>query len=96
MAGEIGGRVKSPLKKQTSKQQKDLGKGLPWGAVVKTLPSSSGGTGSIPSREAKITRALRPKKQNIRQKQCCKKFNKKCKNGPYKKPYKNVVCALTV
>ena len=36
MAGEVWGRArKSPLKKQTSKQ-KDLGKGLSWGAVVKT------------------------------------------------------------
>ena len=57
MAGEIGGRVKSPLKKQTSKQQKDLGKGLPWGAVVKTPWFQCRGTSSIPGQGSRIPHA---------------------------------------
>ena len=47
--------------------------------MVKTLLSSAGGAGSIPGRGAKIPHALRPKNQNIKQKQCCNKFNKDLK-----------------
>ena len=49
---------------------------FPGGPVVRTLPSSAGGAGSIPGRGAKIPHALRPKDQNIEQKRCCNKFNK--------------------
>ena len=50
---------------------------LPGGPVLKTSPSSAGGTGSIPGWGAKIPHALRPKiNQNIKQKQYCNKFNK--------------------
>ena len=41
-----------------------------------TLPSSAGGAGSTPDREAGIPHALRPRNQNKKQKQCCHKFNK--------------------
>ena len=48
---------------------------FPGGPVVKTSPSNAGGAGSIPGRGAKIPHALRPKNQNIEQKQYCNKFN---------------------
>ena len=49
--------------------QKVLTRDFPGGPVVKTLPSSTGGAGSIPGRGAKIPRASRPKKQkNIKKK----------------------------
>ena len=49
---------------------------FPGGPVVKTLPSSVGGAGLIPGQGAKIPHALQPKKQNIKQKQYCNRFNK--------------------
>jgi len=48
----------------------------PGGPVVKTSPSKAEGEGSIPGGVAKIPHASRPKKQNIKQKQYCNKFNK--------------------
>ena len=47
--------------------------------MVKTLPSSAGGAGSIPGRGAKIPHGSRPNNQNIKQKQYCNKFNKDLK-----------------
>ena len=44
--------------------------------VVKTSPSYTVGVGSIPGQEAKIPHTSWPKNQNIKQKQCCNKFNK--------------------
>ena len=61
------------------------------GPVDKTLSSNSRNTGLIPGQGAKTPPALQPKKkkQNIKQKQYCNKFNKKdFKNGPYKKVFK--------
>ena len=58
---------------------------FPGGRVVKTSPSNAGGVGSIPDRGAKIPHASWPKKQNIKQKQYCNKFNKDFKNGPHPK-----------
>ena len=58
---------------------------FPGGPVVKTLLSSAGGVGSIPSQGAKIPHASQPKHQNIKQKQYCNKFNKDSKNGPHQK-----------
>ena len=58
---------------------------FPGGPVVKTLPSDAGGAGSIPGRGARIPRASRPENQNMKQKQCCNKFNEDFKNGPHKK-----------
>ena len=53
--------------------------------MVKILPSNAAGMGSIPDRKAKIPCASWPKKakQDIKQKQYCKKFNKDLKNGPH-------------
>ena len=62
--------LKEPVKKK--KKSRDL----PGSPVVKTLPSKEGGTGYIPGRGVKIPHALRPKTQNIKQKQYCNKFNK--------------------
>ena len=55
--------------------------------VVKTVHFSAGGVGSIPGpgRGARIPRALRPKDQNIKQKQYCDKFSEDFKNGPHQK-----------
>ena len=61
-----------------------MNRDFPGGPVVKTSPSNAGGAGSIPGRGAKIPHALQPRKQNIKQKQYCNKFNKDL-NGPYKK-----------
>ena len=58
---------------------------LPGDTVVETLPSNAAGGQSIPGQEVKMLHALRPKKQNIKQKQYCNKFNKDFKNGPHPK-----------
>ena len=58
--------------------------------VVKTLPSSARGWGSIPAREAKVPHAEKLKHKKT-QKQYCNRFNKDFKNGPSKKKdYKNI------
>ena len=49
---------------------------FPGGPVGKTSPSNAGGVGSIPCWGTKMPCDLWPKKQNIRQKQYCNKFNK--------------------
>ena len=56
---------------------------FPGGPVVETLPSNAGGVGLIPGYVAKISSALQPKNQSIKQEQHCNKFNKDFKNGPY-------------
>ena len=61
---------------------------FPGSPVVKTLPSNGGGAGSNPGQGAKIPHAWRPKKQNIKQKQYCNKFNNDFKNGPHQKKKK--------
>ena len=58
---------------------------FPGGPVVKTSPSNAGGAGSIPGWGAKIPHALRPKKQNTKQKQYCNKVNKDFKYSPHQK-----------
>ena len=58
---------------------------FPGSPVVKTLPFNAGGAGSVLGQGAKIPHALQPKKQNIKQKQYCNKFNKVFKNGPHQK-----------
>ena len=60
-----------PQKKKKNLAPEDF----PDGPVVKTLPSKEEGAGLIPSQGAQIPHALRLKKQNIKQKQCCDKFN---------------------
>ena len=44
--------------------------------VVKTSPSSTGSVNFVPNQGAEIPLALQPKKQNIKWKQYCNKFNK--------------------
>ena len=51
--------------------------------MLKPLPFNAGVAGSIPGWEAKIPHALRPKNQNIKEKQYCSKFNKDFKNSPH-------------
>ena len=58
-------------------------KGFPDRPVVKTLPSDTGGVGSVRGWEAKILHAFWPKNQNIKQKQDCSKFYKDFKSGPH-------------
>ena len=63
-------------------------RGFPGGPEVKTLSSNAGGEGLIPGWRAKLSHALGPKNQNVRQKQYCKKFNKDFKNAHIKKKKK--------
>ena len=49
---------------------------LPGGTVIKTLSSNARDVGLIPGWGARIPHASQPKKQNIKQKQNCNKFNK--------------------
>ena len=56
---------------------------FPVDPVVKTLPSNAGVAGLIPGQGAKILFSLRPKNQNIKQKQYCNIFNKDIKEGPH-------------
>ena len=58
---------------------------FPGSPVVKTLPSNARGVGSIPRKGAKIPHASRSQHSNIKQKQCCNKFNKAFENGPHQK-----------
>ena len=53
--------------------------------MVKALPSSAEGAGSIPGQGAKIPHASGPKNQNIKWKQYCNKFNKDFLKGPHQK-----------
>ena len=58
--------------------------------MVKTSSSKAGGVGLIPGQGAKNPRASWPKKtnqrkENLKQKQYCNKFNKDFKNGPHQK-----------
>ena len=53
--------------------------------MVKTLPSDAGDSGLISGWRAKVSHALWPENQNIKQQQYCKKFNKDFKNGPHSK-----------
>ena len=52
---------------------------------VKTMSPKAEGVGLIPGWEARTPRASQPKNQNIKQKQCCSKFNEDFKNGPHPK-----------
>ena len=58
---------------------------FPGGPELKTLPSNTGGAGSILGQETKIPHTLWPKSQNIKQKQYYNKFNKDFKNDPHQK-----------
>ena len=56
--------------------------------LVETSSSNAGGLGSIPGQGVKIPHSSWPKKQNIKQKQYCNKFNKDFKNNPHQKKKK--------
>ena len=56
---------------------------FPGSPVVKTSPSNAEGVGLIPGQGAKIPHALWPENQNIKQKQCCNKFNQDFKNDTH-------------
>ena len=56
---------------------------FPGSPVVKTWPSNAGVVDLIPGQGAKILHAWRPKNQNVKWKQYCKKFNTYFKNGPH-------------
>ena len=56
--------------------------------MVKSSSSNAEGAGLIPGQGAKIPHALRPKDQNVKQKQYCNKFNKDFKNGPHQNSHK--------
>ena len=60
-------------------------RGFPGGPEGKTLSSNAGGEGLIPGWRAKLSHALEPKNQDIRQKEYCNKFNKDFKNVHIKK-----------
>jgi len=51
--------------------------------VVMTSPSNAGGTDLISGQGAKMSCALWPKCQNIKQIHSCNKFNKDFKNDPH-------------
>ena len=71
--------------KQKKYFRKPQDREFPGGTVVQNLPVNAGDTGSVLGQGAKIPHALQPKKQNIKQKQYCNKFNKVFKNGPHQK-----------
>ena len=50
--------------------------GLHWKPLVTTSSANAGGDGSTPSLGTKSLQTLRPKHQNIKQKQYCNKFKK--------------------
>ena len=58
--------------------------------MVKTLPSSVEGAGSIPGWGTKIPHVSQTKNQNRKQKQYCNKFNKDFKNDPHQKKKKKM------
>ena len=72
--------------------------GFPGGPMVKIMPSSAEGAGSIPGQGTKIAHASGPKKQNIQQKQYCNKFNKDFNNETKLKRQKEIDsgCVLEV
>ena len=51
--------------------------------------------GLIPGPGAMIPHASWPKKQNIKQKQHCNKFNKNFKNDPYQKKFYKIFFKIT-
>ena len=64
--------------------------------MLKTLPSKPRGVGLIPGWGTKIPHGSWPKKQNIKQKQYCNKFNKDFLNGPHKKIFFNLAFVQVV
>ena len=68
----------------TKKQSSSIYKQI----CIKNYPEAQnmpGGAGLIPGQGTKIPHASWSKNQNVKQKQCCNKFNEDLKNGPYHK-----------
>ena len=57
--------------------------------MVKTLPSNTGGKGSVPGQKTKISHASQPKDQNIKQSSILNEYNKDLKMVHIKKRKKN-------
>ena len=70
-------------------ESKSTDRDSPGSPAVKTSPSNAGGVGLILGQGAKMPHALRPKNQNIIQKQYCNKFNKDLKMVHIKTIFKN-------
>ena len=68
------GPLSKPLNLTLSSSLKWNSKNLPSGPVVKTSPSSLGGTSLIPGQGSRILHAFCPKTPNINQKQYCNTF----------------------
>ena len=62
--------------------------GLSCGSVVKILPSSAEGQGSVLVREPRSHMPCDQKNPNIKLKQYCNKLNKDFKKGPHQKKKK--------
>ena len=67
---------------------------FPDSTVVKTSLSNTRGEGSVPGQGPKIPQASWPKKQNMKQKQDCNKFNKDFNNGPHQKIDQQNICSI--
>ena len=63
---------------------------FPGGPVLKNPPSSAEGKGLISGGGTKISHALWPKNQSIKQKQYYNTFNKDCNYGPHGGKKKNL------
>ena len=66
--------------KQLTQVNDEWEQGLPGDPAVKTSSPSAGGKGLIPHAVEQPK-----KKQNIKQREYCNKFNKDFKNGPHQK-----------
>ena len=83
-------KVQQKLSKHTIKflyDIKSIIRGHPWRSRGSDSPSSTEGAALIPGQGAKIPHAVRPRNQNIKQKQYCNKFNK---DSTSKKSFKKV------
>ena len=63
---DIEGGSKKKKKKTDPLPLKYIKRDFPSGPVVKTLPSTAGDAGLIPSQGTKIPHALQPENQNIK------------------------------
>ena len=76
-------RIQGKLREMYYDRSKSCFGDFPGSPVLKTLPSNSGGVGSVPGWGTKIPHASWPKHQNMEQKQYCNKINEVFKNGPH-------------
>ena len=67
---------------------------FPEGPMVKTSLFNAGVVDSLPGGGAMIPHVLWPKKQNVKQKQHCNKFNKDFNNGLHQKNLKKKKATL--